>query len=135
MSAHEGFRLPRVETCLADRASEADRSERTEFLQDRFDPLVEARLAQIVLNFQPVRQILGDRLYSLVEAHYKSSVGDLDKRVAAAIRKFLLRSDQFVCEIEVLLLESKELPQRSCRQLRAMPRKRRAADRAAGVDH
>ncbi len=109
MSADEGFCFSGVETGIADRASEADCPELAESLQDRFDPLVEARLAQIVVSFQPVHKVLRDRLYSLVEAQHTGAVGDLDKRVATAIRKFLLRSCQFVCELEILLLKSKEL--------------------------
>lgn len=78
-------------------------------LEDGFDPLVKARLTQVVKNLR------GDWI-AHVATHWGDihpigvhAVGDFDKRIAAALSEGFLCFSQFLCCFELFLLESEKL--------------------------
>ena len=104
-----GFALAGVEPLLAEWTLKADGPAEVVFLQNRLDALGEAWLADVVVRLRDMSRIAGGELYLRVDAKHKGPIGNLDQRVATAIRKFLLQFSQSVCHAEVLLLESLEL--------------------------
>ena len=78
-------------------------------LEDGFDPLIKARLAQVVKNLR------GDWI-AHIATHWgdihpicEHAVGDLDKRVVSSLRDGFLCFSQFLCNFELFLLESEKL--------------------------
>lgn len=79
------------------------------FLQDDFDPLIEARLTEIVhrLRADWISSMAGHwtDIYTVDE----SSRGNLEKRISTTLRQGFFQFSQFLAGFEVLILQLQQL--------------------------
>ena len=96
------------ESFLADSALQTDRTIEAVLLQHAFDPLVHARLADVVERLAPIRTLVAE-VYGNIASKNKSSIRNLEQRVTTPVCQLLLQLSQAICQIEIVLLEGMQL--------------------------
>lgn len=83
--------------------------EKVAFLKDNFDPLTEARLAEIVhrLRADWIASMAGH--WTDVYTVHKISRGDLEKRISTTLRQGFFQFSQFLAGFEMIVLQLKQL--------------------------
>ena len=85
------------------RAFESDGAESTD--EYRLDPLIEARLTEIVQRLRRTWIYGPAGLWTDIHAVREASVADIDKRVTTTLARGFLQFSQFLAGFEVLVLE------------------------------
>lgn len=101
--------LPGEELALADATPPIDRAIPGVSLEHRLDPLIEARLADVVRRLRAtwINHISG--FWGDIHPIHKDAVSNIDQRVATALRQGFFQFSQLLCGLELLLLQSKQL--------------------------
>lgn len=100
-----GFSLPGVELPAAHATAPVDGAKSGFQLQNGFDPLVEARLTDVVNRLRGawLAHIAG--IWGDIHTINVSASGDLEKRVATVLRQGFFHFSQLLCGLELLLLD------------------------------
>ena len=104
-----GLDLPGAEFRFANHASQTDRAVETGFLKNGLDPLVQARLTQVVQRLREGWVAEFAPFWGQIRPINEDSVGDLEKRVSATLRLGFFEFSQFLDRFVVLFLELQQL--------------------------
>ena len=82
-----------------------DTPKKTTSLQHRLDPLLEARLTNVVHRLRAAWLADVAKLWGDIHPIYEDAVGDFDQRVSLTLRDGFFYFSQFLAGFEVLVLE------------------------------
>lgn len=97
------------ETALADGAIERDGAVVGGPLEHGLDPLIEARLADVVSRLRADWIIHIAGYWGDIHPIHKDALGQLDKRVATTLREGFFHFSQLLCGLELLLLKDQQV--------------------------